>query len=269
MAVMSQRYISNELTHFVGRHQLKEQEHYETLIRILKEGVLKYSPDSQPSSGLVSINYPDAKASKNEMFNPPVICFCDIPLADLSIHMKKYSKFGVSFLKSFLTKQGANPVFYIASDSIYDNISEAKHIPLGDLFDKMLKEYHDLTWEQAMSLKQEHFKRCGLDLNQERSLTADEIQKIQRTEDPEGERWNKLNFFLLYNILSFLKFFENNRSDEDPDNYYMEREWRLLGNLKFDLRDVYRIIIPKAYAKDLRRDLPEYNGQISFSDNEM
>jgi hypothetical protein len=265
---MSQRYISNELTHFVGRHQLKEQERYETLTRILKEGVLKYSHDSQPSSGLALITHPDAKASKNEVYDPLVICFCDIPLADLPIHMNKYSKFGISFLKSFLTKNGANPVFYIASDSIYNEISESKHVSLGDLFDKMLREYHRLMWEQAMRLKEEHFKKCGLVLGKEGSLTADEIHKLQTTEDPEGESWNKLNFFLDFNVFSFIKFFESNKSDEDPDNYYMEREWRLLGNLKFNLSDVYRIIIPKAYVKDLRRDLPEYNGQISFSDNE-
>ena len=265
---MSQRYISNELTHFVGRHQSKEQERYETLIRILKECILKYSQDSQPSSGLALTTYPEAKASKNEMYKPPVICFCDIPLADLSIHMNKYSKFGISFLKSFLTKNGANPVFYIASDSIYNEISEAKHVSLGDLFDKMLREYHHLMCEQAMRLKDEHFKKCGLVLERERSLTADDIHKLQTTKDPECESWNKLNFFLDFNVLSFIKFFESNKSDEVPDNYYMEREWRLLGNLKFNLKDVCRIIIPKAYAKDLRMDLPEYDGQISFSDNE-
>lgn len=263
-----QRYISNELTHFVGRHQAKEQEQYNTLIEILNTGILKYAPKGHLTGGLALGIYPETKASKNEMYNPPIVCFCDIPLADLSIHMKKYSRFGISFLKSYLIKKGANPVFYVAVNSIYNEISEAKYIPRGDLFDKMFKEYHDLMWEQAMRLKELHFKRCGLSLEKAGSLTESDMHKIQTMEDIEGRRWNQLNFFLDFNIFSFIKFFDDARSEEDIDNYYMEREWRLLDDLKFNLNDICRIIIPKAYAEDLRRDLPQYCGQISFSDEE-
>jgi Putative abortive phage resistance protein AbiGi, antitoxin len=46
-----------------------------------------------------------------------VICFCDIPVTDLAIHMTKYSRFGLSFLKPFLVRKGANPVLYVANNS--------------------------------------------------------------------------------------------------------------------------------------------------------
>jgi abortive phage resistance protein AbiGi (putative antitoxin) len=45
------------------------------------------------------------------------ICFCDIPVTDLEIHMKKYSRVGLSFLKPFLVSKGANPVLYVANNS--------------------------------------------------------------------------------------------------------------------------------------------------------
>ena len=75
--------------------------------------------------------------------------------------------------------------------------------------------------------------------------------------------WGLRNF-LINEVFSFIKCFEAERSFEDEQNYYMEREWRLADNLQFKLDDVSHIFIPAAYARRLRADLPEYVGQISF-----
>jgi hypothetical protein len=61
-----------------------------------------------------------------------------------------------------------------------------------------------------------------------------------------------------------LKFFDDSTSDETPENYYMEREWRVLGDVRFDLNDVYRVILPSTFAERFRDDLPEYAGQVTF-----
>lgn len=63
----------------------------------------------------VAPNDPDIPPG--ELYRSQVVCLCDIPVSDLEIHMRKYSPFGLSFLKPFLVEKGANPVFYIARNS--------------------------------------------------------------------------------------------------------------------------------------------------------
>jgi hypothetical protein len=43
------------------------------------------------------------------MINPDMVCFCDIPFEDLSIHVKKYSFTGLSFTKDFVASKGGCP----------------------------------------------------------------------------------------------------------------------------------------------------------------
>src|SRR5262249_34976341 len=128
---MLQRYISRELTHFVGRNLGKENkdpaayehEHYELLKRILDAGELSSELSRQTETlfgqELQVMKTENKNAlSTNQMYSSTVVCFCDIPLADFHIHMTKYSRFGISFLKTFLIERGANPVFYIAKDAV-------------------------------------------------------------------------------------------------------------------------------------------------------
>ena len=95
-----QRYISNELTHFIGRGKPINSQ-YNLLIKILREGWLTHPPHNPNIRGNLTVK-PSAKISKNEMYSPQIVCFCDIPIEDLSIHIKKYSRFGISFSKDFI-----------------------------------------------------------------------------------------------------------------------------------------------------------------------
>ena len=56
------------------------------------------------------------------------------------------------------------------------------------------------------------------------------------------------------------------RHFDDDANYYMEREWRVGGNISFQLGDVARVFFPSSYAVRFRADLPTYIGQITFID---
>lgn len=54
--------------------------------------------------------------------------------------------------------------------------------------------------------------------------------------------------------------------DGGDTNYYMEREWRALQDIHFELTNVHRIILPREYAVPFRRDFADYSSQITFAD---
>jgi hypothetical protein len=66
------------------------------------------------------------KFSSNNLINPDMVCFCDIPIGDLGIHIKKYGQFGLAFKKSFLIERGANPVLYVERNSAVTYLCESK-----------------------------------------------------------------------------------------------------------------------------------------------
>ena len=77
-----QRYISKELTHFIGKswgNKLEKQ--YLLLIEILKSRTLIHD-----FGGAMLIRR-FASLCNNEMYDPGVICFCDIPVQDMRIHI--------------------------------------------------------------------------------------------------------------------------------------------------------------------------------------
>lgn len=41
--------------------------------------------------------------------------------------------------------------------------------------------------------------------------------------------------FLSFHIFSYLKFFDHSLNDDHEDNYYFEREWRVIGNIHFSI----------------------------------
>ena len=111
----SQRYVSNDLTHFVGRTLIDDDKRYDLLVQIIRSGKLSFPPhDGSPIELALDFSKP---VTTDGLALPCIICFCDIPLADLSLHMSKYSQFGISFSKTFLVGAGASPVFYVARDA--------------------------------------------------------------------------------------------------------------------------------------------------------
>jgi hypothetical protein len=128
---MAQRYVSKELTHFVGRGCRKpdgshdEDAQYALLVKILREGCLLHRLDC-PDGPARCVFHGGGSFGARTMIHVDAVCFCDIPAPDLAIHMEKYRSFGLSFLKSFLVRQGANPGFYVASDSVVPNDTAAK-----------------------------------------------------------------------------------------------------------------------------------------------
>jgi hypothetical protein len=246
-----QRYVSKELMHFVGRGK-EEDEQYDILVnKIIKPGMLMHPPHDPTEKSGYEIRF-ESLISENELCNPRMICFCDIPEDDLSLHMGKYSRFGLSFLKSFLIPKGANPVHYIAHNSTVENLFCGK-LKRAVFYDQRLKEYiralHNLFNE---------FLPKDRNGKMPASITTENA--------PLSMYFQTLSNFIEVEVLSFVKFFDDTKKEDDPENYYMEREWRMLTHLSFSIDDVYRVILPSIYVDRFRNDVPEFNGNLNIAD---
>lgn len=235
-----QRYISNELTHLVGKG-LETKKQYEILIKILKEGCVTYPPHEEKyRTSRELITHYRNNITENEMYEPSMVCFCDIPVCDLGIHINKYSPFGLSFDKEFIARKGGGPVYYLPKGAApawsvgYDSPKDR-----GGVFNKEVKKCYHLLDDLA----------CA---NNEWSVRAKEAQS-----------------FLGTSIFAYIKCFDHNLMDGHNDNYYFEREWRVLGNLSFSISDIKRIIIPEDYAVKFRKDFPNYHGQLTFAPSKL
>ncbi|MFZ0819445.1 MAG: abortive infection system antitoxin AbiGi family protein [Candidatus Acidiferrales bacterium] len=257
-----QRYVSNELTHFVGGNCNRDQQRqFGLLEKILYEGILKPPPTGGFADGFTLGVVHGGKLAGNRGLISSVVCFCDIPIADISIHTRKYSLFGIAFTKSFMLAKGASPVFYVARDASapYATISEDETPNLEDAWEKVYRNQFKTTKKLEAYLKRQMpgKRRGSLILSSDRPGTT----------SPGGLLYDldEISHALNNLVYSNLKFFNGLDTDLSKDNFYMEREWRVRGELKFKLKDVTRIILPRRFARRLRERFPSFCGQVEFS----
>lgn len=249
-----QRYISNILYHFIGKNARDDEQRYEILKTILNEKAITHPPHNPLIEGNIEINY---SLSFEKMINPQSVCFADIPLNDLKRHMNHYGGFGIGFKKEHLIERGANPIFYIATNSklkaykkddngyviTTDGRIEKEWVDRQAYFLKNLERLHEYLWHINPQINP---KTTPL-LNEEDAL-------------------RELKEFINFHILSYFKPWKFTENHDDPDNYYFEREWRIIGHLFFDLNDVKQVIIPKNFCEQFRHDFADYYGELIFSD---
>jgi hypothetical protein len=244
-----QRYISDELTHFIGRDLVRDMRYeeerderdeklYARLVSILRDGVLLAggippNPEPEKLTAKVQVTY-TGKPDLSELFEPVVVCFCDIPVGDVEIHAAKYGPFGLSFNRRFLLAHGVNPVLYLAEDA---DVEGGK---AGKFFAEEMKHTIDFLGE----------------IWHQREDMPNEVSNAA----------NRAFSFLLHHHFPLVKGFRARASDEDPENYYMEREWRKYNDLDFALHDVRRVYLPARFASKFRNDLPDYFVQVTFLD---
>jgi len=238
-----QRYVSKELTHFVGRSLPSDQARFELLVSILKEEGSGYGGEKglwlthpphdpkQPGGNLVLSGNPLESLEKGELVCPEMVCFCDIPSGDLGIHMEKYGQFGIAFTKEFLVERGANPVFYMEqnaflTDHRYANGKPERHTRRGEFFAKAAED-----WKKGAN---------------------------------NGDRRNILKNAVNWYFFPYIKLFGSSLDDNHEKNFYMEREWRLLGNVCFQLDDIVRVIMPCEHARAFRNAVPAYSGSLTL-----
>lgn len=268
----SQRYVSHELTHFVGRGLRTDEERFALLRKILETGLLKVPGKSDvftevTKSGVATkvmqtmeIAY-NKVLSSNEKYQSSVICFADIPVPDLALHMKKYSKFGISFSKPFLVAKGANPVFYVSSQTVTSILHPLYRNP----------EKHPLLMERARRAKN---RGAWSNMTLSDLFDAAEQEYVERARLREvptpGVETPPLESLgaqaLATHLFPFMKFFDSDLDPDHDENYYMEREWRVVGPVQFRIGDIERVILPRPFASRLRLDFPKFEGQTTFAD---
>jgi hypothetical protein len=246
-----QSYVSDELTHFVGRAlQPDEDAQYELLISILKTGRLWPGGMEGVGVGIEGMwsQFGDTSLCDESMFMPNVVCFCDIPVQDLGLHMRKYSRFGLAFNKAWLIPRGVNPVFYLATGPGTVPGRADEPVPRAEYFDKEVDAIY-----RALSDYQEEVEE------------AKESGIRQRDERHELFRalHHSAHFFLQFHVFSFIKCFDASLAEDDPGNFYMEREWRVHGSVSFDVTDVSRVIMPVEFHDRFRAAIEGYAGEVT------
>jgi hypothetical protein len=175
------------------------------------------------------------------MFNPNCVCFADIPEKELKIHISKYSKFGIAFSKKFLIERGANPVLYIEENStIYKN-----DFSFPEKYNSInrVDYYQEFCSKTNWYFISKYLNKCETEVESQDTM---EIWKF------------------LINLFSHFKVWNNTLKENDPNNYYFEREWRATNNINFRLSDVRVIIIPEDYENKFELDFPEYMGKLKM-----
>jgi len=258
---MLQRYVANELTHFVGASLLPDEPaQYALLCKILRAGWLGRSSPAAPFAYALSPVANDL----GESLSAEVVCFCDIPVEDLQLHSSKYGRFGVAFKKDYLARKGATPVFYVVKDA--PTLAMPHHI---FAYDRPVGE-RGPHWSQPPTVTFGPARRGELFevwkyATIRMSMEADRSGPPNaRYEFMSGPWWSDFReFFSLY-FFGYVKYMAVGLADEDKRNFYMEREWRVLRGVSFELDDVSRILLPESFARTFRLDFPGYFGQISF-----
>jgi hypothetical protein len=190
----------------------------------------------------MSFNW-DKDIFSEELIVPQITCFCDIPYESLEIHMKKYGMFGISFARDFLVMNGARPVIYMPlQPSDYRAGWGTIHCE-SSLRD--IEQTYRGFYEHIVSVAENSGTRTlGVKpkSSDEAAIAMDDV--------------------FIQKFLAFIKPFNSELPDDDPNNFYLEREWRKFGNLNFVPQNVSSVVVGKDYVDRLKMEQPIYADKI-------
>lgn len=235
---MNADYVSREFFHFVGfAHPTEDEANYVTLSKILESQTVSHAPHSCDWGTTSYTRTLDGNLWNETLIKPTATCYCDIPIDSLGIHIGKYGKFGLSFPREYVIHYGARPVIYVPM-KIGDWMSPYGRTLLKDIESIYKGFMHHLGDTVPLS---ERF------ICQEPTDRAAAIGDMRATFEKD--------------FLAFIKPFDATLSENDPRNFYMEREWRKYGNLQFTPDKVNRVVVPTAYLERLAKDFPDYKAK--------
>ncbi len=183
-----------------------------------------------------------ASLKDEKLIVPNVTCFADIPWTSLSVHIKKYGKFGLSFPRDFPIKYGARPVIYIPLRS--DDWGAPNGATMLREIEAAYSGYHQFLH----SLEYSNGETLGRALGQVPRSVSESVAVLRKVFEKD--------------FLAFIKPFDSQLEGLHDDNYYMEREWRRFGNLPFEPDNVERIIVAQGYSSSLKKEFPQYENKV-------
>lgn len=268
----NQTYSSTELTHFVGglaTNDTSDQERFVVLTDKILVGGKLLGDKNNPQTVLSISLYEDGAETLGERAKTTRVCFCDITVENLPIHRKKYGNFGLAFAKDFLVGKGASPVFYVEQSSFSHASPETTRAKAfsesRDLFTKVFQPLNDIIADSSL-LSDALPQPLPTDTPEQRDEKKRAIASIDEFRERLDNLYEPLHTqrrFLLEDVYPFVKLFDSTKDDDDPDNYYMEREWRVVGSVEFAIDDVQNIILPPEFEASFRAKFPEYRGLVT------
>ena len=236
-------YTSSHFFHFVGGPSPSEHEkNFNTLLAILRSKTIRGSAGGDGWGPIQYMFDPEGKLIDETLVNPGIVCFCDIPEDSLQIHRSKYGEFGIALKRDYLINRGLRPVMYFPTrpdDATSVQGSEA----LRDIevFFRSLRKYAD-----------------------DHEFASSSRTMAQPAESSEELLKGALSIIAMQ-FIAFLKPFSSVLEDQDPDNYYLEREWRRLGNMKFDFDNVERVVVAEGFVEPLLEEFPQLEGKVRIT----
>ena len=247
-------YTSNKLCHFVGRSLKNDRERLNLLLEIIDSGRLLAHPNKP--NGKPSIKTSSTYEQIDDLGEPfshiDCVCFCDIPDSELAIHTKKYSKVGLGFSKDFLVNAGVRPVQYVPlgfhmrkqmEGCITPDDPKKYYIAINRLM------IYTLLLMDVVNVEDNSLIKLFLEKKETSELVNAASIHIEANlpELFSGIPLHSFTYALLQHIINsnaYVKLFNPTLEDNDPSNYYMEREWRSLQNVTFTVDDIKSIYLP-------------------------
>ena len=233
------RYTSDELFHFVGySHPDDHVANYDILRSVLADRCISHPPHER-GWGVERLTLNRTESLVNGgLLVPDVVCFADIPREALGIHVKKYGMFGLSLARDHLVRYGARPVMYVPLHAD-DGLSIYGRTLLRDI-EAVFRSLQDTT-QDLPPIERRHLGRQLVSLQESAQVAYTVFGKA---------------------FLAFLKPFDADLENRDPENYYMEREWRRLGNVCFAPEQVGCILVPEVYVARLKGECPSFEQKV-------
>ena len=225
--MVAQRFVGKKLYHLTGHGQpYDHQANFERLCSILRCMELQTCEVAGARGGVRTVRDPSRPMIDGEPIQQTVVCLCDIPRDDLRFHARRYGEFGVGVDRSVVTQLGGRPVIYIP-------FSRRAHGTRGARFPADMMAVLDGLDQFFPDTPPERSRLVG-------SPALDALEAVDLASS-----------LITRDVQAFLKCWDVDLPEDHPENFYMEREWRKLGNLKL-ASCIQEVVAPAQYHGALR-----------------